>query len=81
MLESDQLRDAKIAAGIVDSLDDAGEILDSAKINPVDESQIRGESKGMMLEISGAIARSRVQRWQSNLDSTLSGGDINTWVI
>lgn len=79
-LESNQLRDAKIAAGIVDSLDGAAEILDLAKINPVDEKQMLGEAKGVMLEISGAISRNRVQRWQSNLDATLSG-DVNTWIV
>ncbi len=80
-LDTKQLRDARIAAGVVDSLDQAAELLDLAALNPVNKSQALGEAKGMLLEISGSIAPNRVRRWSSNLTATLEAGDVNTWVI
>ncbi|TWU02698.1 NfeD family protein [Stieleria varia] len=80
-IEAEQLRSTKIAAGIVDSLEGVAEILDLAETSIIDDTAVAGEAKGVMLDISGAISSSRVRRWQSNLDATLAGGDINTWIL
>lgn len=80
-LDARQLRTTRIAAGIVDSLEQAAEILDLAAIHPIDDSRAMGEAVGVLLEISGSIAASPSRRWQSNLSSTLERGDVNTWVV
>ena len=80
-MDAKQLRKARIAAGIVASLDEAAELLDLAKINPIDQKQLEGETKGAFLEIAGSISRNRTRRWQSNLASTLNSNDVNTWLI
>jgi membrane-bound ClpP family serine protease len=80
-LDAKQLRSVRIAAGLVESLDEAAELLDLAELNPINERIVTGEAKGVLLEITGAIVAGRSRRWQSNLNSTLQSGDVNTWVI
>lgn len=80
-LDAKQMRSARIAAGVVESLDEAAELLDLAELNVIDEQSFSGDAKGVLLEITGSIARGRTRRWQSNLNSTLQSGDVNTWVI
>ncbi|QDT04457.1 hypothetical protein K227x_28480 [Rubripirellula lacrimiformis] len=80
-LSSKQLRDARIAASVVQSADQAAERLDLAKLESSDVNQASGEAVGVLLEVTGSIATSRTRRWQSNLDSTLGKQDINTWMI
>lgn len=80
-LEAKRLRSSRIAAGMVESLEQTAELLDLAELNPIDGDVIRGAPNGIHLEISGAIASNRVRRWQSNLMSTLESGEVNTWVI
>jgi membrane-bound ClpP family serine protease len=80
-LTADQLRAARIAAGVVDSLEEAAQVLDLAKIAPVESKQIGGEAKAVRLEIAGSISRSRVRRWQSNLSGSLTSDSVNTWLI
>ena len=45
-LDAKKLREARIAAGVVDSLDQAAELLDLARLNSVQEKQVSGEAKG-----------------------------------
>lgn len=78
---ADQLRSAKIAAGIVETLEEAAEVLDLAQIIPVEAGAVGGAAKGVLLEIAGSVSRSRVRRWQSNLNGALSDESINTWLI
>ena len=78
---ADQLRSAKVAAGIVSSLEEASEILDLASIAPIEDNLVTGVATGSLLEIAGSISGSRVRRWQSNLNGSLASGDVNTWVI
>ena len=80
-LEAKQLRDAKISAGTVDSIENAAEALDLASLSPIDDQGAGGKPKGVMLEIAGSISGSRTRRWQSNLTSSLESGDVNTWMI
>ncbi|WP_186776517.1 NfeD family protein [Rubripirellula reticaptiva] len=81
-LDAKQLRSTRIAAGLVESVDQAAELLDLAELKRENENAAIGEAKGVLLEITGSIASGRARRWQSNLDSTLSGSsDINTWMI
>lgn len=80
-LDAKQLRSARIAAGVVNSLDEAAELLDLAELNPISEQTITGDANGVLLEITGSIVAGRARRWQSNLNSTLQSGDVNTWVI
>ncbi len=79
-LDAKQLRAARIAAGTVDSIEQAAELLDLAELKRIDDTVIEGETVGTLLEITGSIAPGRTRRWQSNLDSTLST-DVNTWLI
>ncbi|MEO1525252.1 MAG: NfeD family protein [Planctomycetota bacterium] len=78
---ADQLRSAKIAAGVVATLEEAGEILDLASIAPIEDNLVTGEANGSLLEIAGSISGARVRRWQSNLNGSLTSGDVNTWLI
>lgn len=80
-LTADQLRTARIAAGVVNSLDDAAQVLDLAQIMPVETNSIGGEAQGVLLEIAGSIASNRVRRWQSNLTGSLSDSKTNTWIV
>ncbi len=80
-LDAKQLRSSRIAAGTVDSLEQAAELLDLAALNPISQQVATGAARGVSLEISGAIAANRVRRWQSNLSSTLQSGEINTWLV
>lgn len=80
-LTGDQLRAARIAAGIVGSLEEAAQVLDLASIKPVESAGISGEAEGVLLEIAGSISSNRVRRWQSNLTGSLTEGAINTWLI
>ena len=79
-LDASQLRKARIAAGIVDSDEQAAELLDLAELNSIDEKSLGDEPKGVLLEIAGSVSRNRSRRWQSNLSQSL-GDDINTWLI
>ena len=80
-LDARQLRTARIAAGLAESLEGAAELLDLAELNPISGPLASGEASGVLLDISGSIVGNRVRRWQSNLSSTLNDGEINTWVI
>ena len=79
-LDSARLREARFAAGLVESIDEAAEVWDLAEVIPVDEPQVSGDAVGALLEIAGSISPSRVRRWQSNLNATLES-DVNTWLI
>ncbi|MGB7326918.1 MAG: NfeD family protein [Rubripirellula sp.] len=81
-LDAKLLRSNRIAAGLVDSVDQAAELLDLADLKLETDNVATGQAKGVLLEITGSIASGRARRWQSNLDSTLSGSsDVNTWMI
>lgn len=80
-LTADQLRSARIAAGVVESLEEAAEVLDLATITPVESNTVGGAAKGVLLEIGGSISGNRVRRWQSNLNGSLTDKSINTWLI
>ncbi len=80
-LDAQRLRSARISAGIVDTLEQGLELLDLARVEPLKQAGLLGESKGVMLEITGAITGGRVRRWQSNLNATLKSGETNTWLI
>ncbi len=80
-IDSKQLRTVRAAAGVVDSLDAAAELLDLAKLNPLEGRLTSGAANGVLLDITGSIVGNRVRRWQSNLSSTLDSGEVNTWVI
>jgi membrane-bound ClpP family serine protease len=81
MLSAEQLRSARIAAGIVESLEEAAEVLDLAELAPVESNLEGGAASGVLLEIAGSVARSRVRRWQSNLNGSLADPSVNTWLI
>ncbi len=80
-LDSTQMRTARIAAGLVESLEGAAEILDLAELNPVSDPLASSEASGVLLNVAGAIGGNRIRRWQSNLSSTLNNGKTNTWII
>ena len=80
-LDGRQLRGAKIAAGIVETVDQAAELLDLAELNTIVDSDADGKAKGVLLEIVGSVASNRSRRWQSNLNATLESGETNTWLV
>ncbi|MDE0867201.1 MAG: nodulation protein NfeD [Rubripirellula sp.] len=80
-LDAKELRSARISAGIVNSAEEAAEVLDLADLKQLDQLATMGEAQGVLLEISGSIADGRVKRWQSNLNATLKSDTINTWLI
>lgn len=80
-LDAQQLRSARVSAGIVDSVEQGLELLDLAQVEPLKQARLLGDPKGAMLEITGSITSGRVKRWQSNLNSTLKSGETNTWLI
>ena len=80
-LNTKQLRESRIAAGVADSIDEVLQRLDLAKLTTLDDPRLSGTAKGALLEITGSIAPTRSRRWQSNLTSTLTSDDVNTWII
>lgn len=80
-LNAQQLRSARISAGVVDSIEQGLELLDIAEVEPLKQAGLLGDPKGVLLEITGAITGGRVKRWQSNLSATLKSGETNTWLI
>tara|TARA_R110002049_G_scaffold285698_1_gene466788 strand:- start:219430 stop:221724 length:2295 start_codon:yes stop_codon:yes gene_type:complete len=80
-LQGRQLRQARIAAGLVESVEQAAELLDLAELNSVDDLNDGTVAKGVLLEIVGSISGNRTRRWQSNLNATLESSDINTWIV
>ena len=80
-LNAQTLRSARISAGLVDSLEQATEVLDLAKLEPLKQSALLGAAKGVLLEVTGSITPGRVRRWQSNLNATLKADETNTWLI
>ncbi|TWU21463.1 hypothetical protein Pla52o_36490 [Novipirellula galeiformis] len=80
-IDAKELRAARIASGIVNSNDQASELLDLAALNPLDAQLTLGEPVGVLMELIGSINSGRSRRWQSNLTATLESGEINTWVI
>ena len=80
-LDAKQLRSARISAGIVNSVEQASEVLDLANLKQLDEVTNLDKPEGVLLEITGSIATGRVRRWQSNLNATLKSDKVNTWLI
>ena len=80
-LDARTLRRARISAGLVNSFEQASEVLDLAELKPLQQAGVLGAANGVLLEITGSIVPGRVQRWQSNLNATLTSDEINTWLI
>ncbi len=80
-LSAQRLRDARVVAGVVDSLDETADLLDVAELVASDAAADLDAPRGALLEISGAISRNRSRRWQSNLAASLESGDVNTWLV
>ena len=80
-LDARTLRRARISAGLVNSFEQASEVLDLAELKPLQQAGVLGAANGVLLEITGSIVPGRVQRWQSNLNATLTTDEINTWLI
>ena len=81
VLDGKQLRDMRVTLGAVDSVQDAADLLDLAKLNEVDRKKGLDGAVGVLLEITGSISSNRTGRWMSNLQATVEGGDVNTWVV
>ena len=80
-LDASKLRQARIAAGVVDTVDQVAELLDLATLKQEDQTEFVGQANGVLLEITGSIAASRSRRWQSNLSHSLKSDGVNTWLI
>ncbi len=81
VLTSDRLRDARIASFSVDTLDEARNSLDLAALTPIAENLIGSEPLAKRLEVSGAISRDRVRRWELNIAKATDAGELNTIVV
>lgn len=75
------LRDASIAARIVQREDELAQFLDLAELRHSRGDLMIATPVGAWLDISGAISSNRARRWQSNLNATVEGTDTNTWLI
>ena len=80
-ITADQLRKSRIASSKAATISDVAQRLDLAEIEPLGQGRSGVVTKGVLLEITGSIAPTRTRRWQSNLNSTLSSGEIDAWVI
>ncbi len=80
-LDSRRLRDARIASQVVDSAEDAAELLGLARLESRSTGDAAEEPQGVLVEVTGSIASNRMRRWQSNLSATLDGGKVNTWLV
>ncbi|MCC9601517.1 nodulation protein NfeD [Stieleria sp. JC731] len=79
-ISADQLRSARIAAGLVADSQDVCDVLDLAELIPAEGDSSTGEIKGVHLEIAGSVSHNRVRRWQSNLTASLENG-VNSWLV
>ncbi len=80
-LRAKQLRDIRSVVGVVDTLEEASDVLDVAQLIPVDTTTALDIPRGVLVEIKGAIAEGRARRWHSNLVSSLDSGEVNTWLV
>lgn len=80
-LDARRLREARIASQVVDSADQAAELLGLAGLESRATGEAAGEPKGVLLEVLGSISANRSRRWQSNLTATLDSGEVNTWLV
>ena len=78
---ADQLRRTRIAANSANSIEELLSLLDLAELTRVNHDEEIGEPKGVLVEITGSIARNRVQRWRSNLYKSLTKQGVNRWVV
>ncbi len=81
VLFSARLVSARIATQAVDSLDQAREVLDLAELKPMNDSLIGKDRIAGILEVSGAVSRDRVRRWELNLAKAGDAGELNTVVV
>ncbi len=80
-LGAKRLRDARVAAGVVDSIDEAADLLDMAELVGGESVANLETPRGALVEINGSVSRNRARRWQSNLTSALDSGEVNTWLV
>ncbi len=80
-LDASQLRSSRIAAGTIDSMDEASRLLDLAAIHSVNQLRGTEEPVGVLMELIGSINPGRARRWQSNLTATLESNQVNTWIV
>ena len=76
-----QLTETRIAASTADSMDELLHLLDLAELKPINRDEVVGEPKGALVDITGAIAPSRVRRWRSNLSKSITKEAVNIWVV
>ncbi len=80
-LSAKQLRDVRAVGGIVNSIEEAADVLDLADLVNADVGQIRDVPRGVLIQIDGSIAANRARRWRSNLAASLESSDVNTWLV
>ena len=80
-LDAKRLRDARIASQVTDREEQVAELLGLASLDRRTLGDTAGEARGALMEIIGSIAPNRSRRWQSNLQATLDGGEVNTWLV
>ena len=80
-LDAKRLRDARIASQVTDREEQVTELLGLASLERRTLGDAAGEARGALMEIIGSIAPNRSRRWQSNLQATLDGGEVNTWLV
>ncbi|QDV63174.1 NfeD family protein [Crateriforma conspicua] len=87
-----QLRDLRVATDVIatgrrDDETTAQKIreslasrLDLRELRPLATDDGASDRRGVLLEMIGSVTTAKSQRWQSNLNATLSG-DVNTWLV
>lgn len=80
-LPPNRLREARAISGVVNSLEEAADLLDVAELASTDTTPLLKSPRAVLVEIDGAISGNRGRRWQSNLIASLQSGEVNTWLV
>jgi membrane-bound serine protease (ClpP class) len=81
ILDSERLKSARFAAHVVPSFEQLPQVLELAKLTPLDDQIAGGSLAAGILEVSGAISKDRVRRWELNIAKATDAGEINTAIV
>jgi len=81
VMNANRLRDARIAANVVPSIESGRQALGLAELRSVGQRMLDGEPVGVLLDIQGVISPDRVRRWELNLITAADRGEVNLWMV
>lgn len=80
VLSAQRLREARMAAQRVPSIDGLRQALELTDLRTIHGDDADGELVGTLLEVHGTISPDRVRRWELNLISATEKAGVNLWV-